>query len=48
MGNLFGRALSIQGVARTKTCSEREFSSGGVFSPERYRFKVKTDTTDTD
>jgi hypothetical protein len=47
MGNLFGRALSIQGVARTKTCSEREFSSGVVFSTERCPFKVKADMTDT-
>jgi hypothetical protein len=34
-------------VSRTKTCSEREFSSGVAFSTGRDAVKVKADMTDT-
>jgi hypothetical protein len=46
MGNLFGRAWSIQGVSESKMRSEREFSSGVVCSTERDLVKVKAEMTD--
>jgi hypothetical protein len=47
MGNLFGRALSIQGVSKSKVRREREFSSGVLFATGVAPVKVKADMTDT-
>jgi hypothetical protein len=46
MGNLFGRARSVQGVSKSKVRREREFSSGVLFATSVTPVKVKADMTD--